>query len=68
MSSFEERYYLANPTYAQRLRRNVRLALDSARFLVLWATRGRRLRALVRQAERDGSQVVLEDFFGSRGK
>ena len=66
LSSFEEKYYLANPTFTQRLRRDARMVVDSARFLILWATLGRRLRAAVKEAERSGSQLVLEDWLSSQ--
>lgn len=62
MSSFEERYYLTNPTFTQRLRRDVRMILDSTRFLFLWATLGRRLRKGVKEAERAGMPLMLEDW------
>ena len=62
MSSFEEKYYLTNPTLMQRLRRDARMIRDSARFLILWATLGRRLRKGVKEAERTGTQLVLEDW------
>ncbi len=62
MSSFEEKYYLTDPTFMQRLRRDARMVVDSARFLVLWATLGRRLRKAVKDAERKGVPIVLEDW------
>ena len=62
MHSFEEKYYLTSPTFAQRLRRDARMVADSARFLILWATLGRRLRKGVKEAESKGTQIVLEDW------
>ena len=62
MESFEGRYYLAEASSGRRLLRDARMVLDSLRFLLLWATVGWRLRRAVRRAQRDATQLVLEDL------
>lgn len=64
MSSFEERYCLSNPTWGQRLRRDIALLVDSLSFFGVWLTRGRRLRRAYQQAQKDQTQIILEDMQG----
>lgn len=64
MSSFEERYCLSNPTWRQRLRRDLALLVDSLTFFGIWLTRGRRLRRAYQQAQKDQTQIILEDMQG----
>lgn len=66
MSSFEKRYCLSNPTWGQRLRRDLALLVDSLSFLVVWLTRGRRLRRAYQQAQKDQTQIILEDMRGEK--
>lgn len=66
--SFESRYFLGEASWSRRRLRDLRLLGSSAGFLWLWLTRGRRVRLLVREAEREGRVVCLEDLFGSERK
>jgi hypothetical protein len=63
MSSFEEQFVLRNPTRRKALQRDLALLRNSARFLWLWLTRGRAVRRLLREAERCGQVVYLDDLF-----
>ena len=62
MASFEEKYYLANAGLMARLKRDLRLLQDSLAFILLWASRGRRLRADYRRARDENSEVILDDL------
>ncbi|MFT5133195.1 MAG: hypothetical protein ACI9SC_001664 [Gammaproteobacteria bacterium] len=64
MSSFEERFYLHNPGLWQLAKRNTSLLYDSAVFLIIWMTKGRKIRKALRQAEQENTRVVLEDYLG----
>jgi hypothetical protein len=64
MSSFESRYILNNPSLWQRIKRDIALLIDSLIFLVIWMTKGRKIRQALRQAEKDNNKLVLEDYFG----
>lgn len=64
-ASFETRYYLGEAPWHARLWRDLRILAGSARFLWLWLTVGRRVRRAVREAERAGRTVCLEDLFGA---
>lgn len=66
MSSFEKRYCLSNPTWGQRLRRDIALLVDSLTFFGVWLTRGRRLRRAYQQAQKDQTQIILEDMKGEK--
>ena len=61
MASFEERFYLENPTRLQALRRDARLLLMLAGYALLWLTRGVRVRRAYRRACQGGEPLVLED-------
>lgn len=63
MSSFEEKFYLQNPSLIQRLRRDLRLCCDSLRFFFLWLTKGRRIRRAYRRAQGSNTQLIMEDLF-----
>ena len=52
MGSFEEKYYLTNPTFWQGLKRDAGLFLNSLGFFIVWLTKGRRLRQAYRQAQK----------------
>jgi len=64
MASFEDKFYRRNPSRLERWRRDLALLGESAAFLALWATKGRRLRRAVRRAERRGEQVVIDGLGG----
>lgn len=67
-ASFESRYYLGDASLLRRCWRDLALIGSSARFLWLWLTLGGRLRRTVRDAEREGRVVRLEDELGGGGK
>lgn len=62
MSSFEERFYRANPTRAEALKRDLALLLMLARALWQWLVPGWRVRRAVATARARGEQVPLEDL------
>lgn len=62
MQSFEQRYYLRNPGFTQKLVRDARFFLETCQFILLWATKGRRLRKALREAQKNDSQIILERF------
>ena len=64
MPSFEEQFYLENPTRLQVLARDLRLLLMLAGYAVSWLTRGARVRRAYTRAQRDGEPLVLEDVIG----
>lgn len=63
-TSFESRYYLGQASLPRRLWRDLRIIGSSASFLWLWFTLGGRLRRALRDAERGGRVIYLEDIFG----
>jgi len=62
MSSFESRFILENPGLWQRLKRDVILLVDSLIFLILWMSKGWRLRKALRQAQKRDKSLILEDY------
>lgn len=62
MSSFEERYYLSNPSFYQKLKRDLIFFLESCRFLFLWLSKGYILRKALKKAEKEKGQLVLEEY------
>lgn len=62
MPSFEEKYYLENPSLLDRLKRDFRMLRENLLFLLLWATKGRKLRAAYRKAKDENGVVVLDDL------
>ena len=64
MSSFESRFILDNPSLWQRLKRDIDLLSDSLIFLIIWMTKGRKIRKALRQAEEQDKSLVLEDYLG----
>ncbi len=62
--SFEDRYYLTNPTTWQRCKRNIDLLISSLMFLVLWMTKGRQVRRALKKAEENNSKIMLDEIFG----
>lgn len=61
--TFAEQFFLEEATPAQRLGRDLRLALFLARTLWGWATVGRRVRRAWREACARGEPLYLEDLF-----
>ena len=64
MSSFEDRYILNKPSLWQRIKRDIALLIDSLMFLVMWMTKGRKIRQALRQAEKENKSLILEDHLG----
>ena len=64
MSSFEDRYILNNPSLWQRIKRDIALLTDSLMFLVMWMTKGRKIRQALRQAEKENLSLILEEHLG----
>lgn len=62
MASFEEQFYLENPTRWQALRRDARLLLWLGVRAWAWASLGVKVRRAYRQAQRSGVPLVLEDL------
>ena len=62
MASFEEQFYLENPTRWQRLKRDIALLGWLARYALFWLVRGFSVRRAYRRAEEKGEQVVLEEI------
>ena len=65
MASFEQEFYLENPTRWQSLKRDLRLLAWLARPALDWMTRGVRVRRAYRRARQTGTQLVLEDVVHS---
>jgi hypothetical protein len=61
MASFEEQFYLENPTRWQALRRDARLLLWLSVRALAWVVLGTRIRRAYREAQRSGEPLVLED-------
>ncbi len=64
MRSFENRYILNNPSLWQRIRRDIALLKDSLVFLLIWMSKGRKLRKALRRAEKQDKTLILEDYLG----
>ena len=60
MASFEEEFYLENPTRWQVLQRDMRLLWLLARYAVLWLTRGVIVRKAYRRAQLSGEPLEIE--------
>tara|TARA_R110001592_G_scaffold337300_1_gene623735 strand:+ start:355228 stop:355425 length:198 start_codon:yes stop_codon:yes gene_type:complete len=60
MASFEEEFYLENPTRWQALRRDIRLLCLLARYAVMWLTRGAGVRRAYRRAQSSGEPLTIE--------
>ena len=60
MASFEEEFYLENPTRWQAFRRDVRLLCLLAKYAVMWLTRGAAVRRAYRRAQVSGEPLKLE--------
>ncbi len=62
MASFEETFYLENPSRWQAFKRDLRLLLMLARYALMWLTRGVRVRRAYRQAQVSGEPLELESL------
>ena len=62
MASFEETFYLENPSRWQAFKRDLRLLLMLARYALMWLTRGVRVRRAYRQAQASGEPLELESL------
>jgi hypothetical protein len=60
MASFEQDFYLENPSRLQVLRRDMRLLLRLASYALLWLTLGVLVRRAYRRAQRSGEPLELE--------
>ena len=61
MASFEEQFYLENPTRWQAFCRDLRLLAWLARRALAWLTRGVLVRRAYRRAQQSGEPLVLEE-------
>ncbi len=61
MASFEDQFYLENPSRWQAFRRDLRLLAWLAARAMAWLTRGVRVRRAYRRAQRSGEPLVLEE-------
>ena len=64
MASFEERFYLENPTRLQALGRDFRLLLMLAGYALMWLFKGARVRRAYRRAQRKGEVLELDELMG----
>lgn len=62
MPSFEEQFYLENPSHWQVLTRNLRLLTWLIRPALDWLIRGSRVRKAYQKARQSGQPVILEDI------
>ncbi|MEM8496630.1 MAG: hypothetical protein AAF542_01325 [Pseudomonadota bacterium] len=62
MSSFEDRYYLENPTVMARAKRNARLLFSLLFAAFAWLIKGYLLRRELRKASSEGRALQLEDW------
>ena len=60
MASFEEEFYLENPTRWQVLQRDMRLLWLLASYAVMWLTRGVVVRKAYRRAQLSGEPLEIE--------
>lgn len=60
MASFEEEFYLENPTRWQVLKRDIRLLCRLARYAMMWLTRGVIVRKAYRRAQASGEPLEIE--------
>jgi hypothetical protein len=62
--SFEDRYYLTNPTLWQRCKRDICLYSSSLMFLLLWCTKGRKIRQGLKDAQDTNGSLNLNEITG----
>ncbi len=61
MASFEEQFYLENPSRWDIFKRDLRLLLYLIRPAVDWLVRGTLIRRALRRAKNSGQPMILED-------
>ena len=61
MKSFEQRFYIENPTLAEEMRRNCRLLLALLGAAFAWLVKGTALRYRLRKLQ-NGEKIHLEDW------
>lgn len=64
MASFEEQFYIENPSRWQALRRDVKLLFWLAVRAGAWLGKGWLVRRAYRRAQRNNDPLILEDMFG----
>ena len=62
MSSFENKYYLRDPTSYQCIKRDLSLLIDSAKFFLVWLFKGYLIRRKYRQAQEQDTYLFLDDL------
>ena len=62
MNSFEDRFYLENPSMMARIRRNGALLWMLFGAAIAWLTKGHRLRRALPKAQANEQAIVLEDW------
>lgn len=63
MASFEEQFYIENPTRWQALRRDLRLLCWLAVRAWAWLGKGLLVRIAYRRAKRHKEPLIIEDLF-----
>tara|TARA_B100001059_G_C17455028_1_gene389321 strand:+ start:68 stop:265 length:198 start_codon:yes stop_codon:yes gene_type:complete len=61
MKSFEEQFYIENPTKLQALQRDALLLLWLLKRAFMWATKGVLIRLAYNKAKTTGTPLVIED-------
>jgi hypothetical protein len=60
MSSFEDQFYLENPTRWQTLKRDLRLLCMLGLYALMWLTRGVLVRRAYKRAQAQGAVLELD--------
>lgn len=60
MPSFEDQFYLENPTRWQAFKRDLRLLLMLGSYALMWLVRGVVVRRAYRRAQQQGEPLELE--------
>jgi hypothetical protein len=62
MASFEEDFYLENPSRWQAIKRDVRLLCTLFGYAILWITKGAQVRRAYNRAGKTGTPLILEEL------
>jgi hypothetical protein len=62
MPSFEQQFYLEDPSRWQAFKRDLRLVYMLARYALLWLTRGVLVRRAYRRARQSGEPLELDSL------
>lgn len=62
MKSFEEQFYIENPTRFEALKRNFLLLLWLFKRALMWAGKGLIIRLAYQKAKNTGKPLVIEDL------